>query len=152
MFIEAKFRRLMLEMPEVVRKSMLSDHEIKICKYAHDTGIVTSRDTANRFNLSVQNAGIVLTKLVRKGYLLRTCLNDPTGGKIFEYKAAFAKNEGDSEFPRHSESEQEQWLADNRAVVKRDAPYEWRVYVGGFNSSRHGKTRSEAINNAINGK
>lgn len=84
--IEAKFRRLMLVVPESVRQSILSDREIEIVKYVERKGPkVTTRDAADAFYCSTSSMSVQMSKLIDKGYLYRVKMADPTGGKMYAY-------------------------------------------------------------------
>ena len=84
--IDKKFRRLMIDCPDVVRSAILSDVQIDIARMIHRLPTpIYSRDIADRLNISVQNASTQLKKLVKAGYAKRVEVISKTGGIEFEY-------------------------------------------------------------------
>lgn len=72
--IDEKFRKLMLDCPDVVRRSILSDRQIEIAQLLHRLPTpIYSADIANRLNISVQNASVQLKKLVEARAVPLTC-------------------------------------------------------------------------------
>lgn len=84
--IDKKFRRLMLDCPDVVRASVLSGKQLEIAQLVHRLPApIYSRDIADKMNISVQNASTQLSRLVKAGYLNRIEVTAISGGKEFEY-------------------------------------------------------------------
>lgn len=84
--IDKKFRKLMLECPEVVRASVLSETQIEIARLVHRLPTpIYSRDIADRMGISIQNASTQLKRLARSGYVSRHEVISKTGGIEFEY-------------------------------------------------------------------
>lgn len=84
--IDKKFRRLMLDLPEVVRASILGDREIEIAKLVHRLPTpIYSRDIADILNISVQNASTQLNRLVTAGYASRHKVTAQSGGIEYQY-------------------------------------------------------------------
>lgn len=97
-FICEKFRLLMLQHPELVRKSVISDRQIELVKFVswHPASLITSRDVSERFGCSVAGASAQLKALVGAGYLKRKETTQPSGGKEHGYYPAFFMPEGDA--------------------------------------------------------
>lgn len=70
---------------EDVKRLMLTDHHVRIINSAGKG--ITSSELADKFNISIQGASGVLTRLYRSGYLERANAGDPTGGNLYIYKA-----------------------------------------------------------------
>jgi len=84
--IDKKFRKLMLDCPDVVRKSILTDNQIDIARLVHKLPTpIYSTDIADILNISVQNASVQLKKLVDSGYATRYEVVSKTGGMEFQY-------------------------------------------------------------------
>jgi len=84
--IDKKFRRLMIDHPEIVRASILTDRQIEIARMVHEMPTpIYSRDIADRLNISVQNASVQLANLVKAGYAKRYEVVSKTGGIEHEY-------------------------------------------------------------------
>lgn len=84
--IDKKFRKLMLDCPDVVRESILGDKEIEIARLVHKLPTpVYSRDIADYLGISVQNASTQLKHLVKAGYVSRHEVVSGSGGIEFQY-------------------------------------------------------------------
>lgn len=84
--IDKKFRRMMIDHPEIVRRSVLTDRQIEIAKLVHRLPTpIYSADIADRLGISIQNASTQLTMLVKAGYATRHKVVAPTGGHEYQY-------------------------------------------------------------------
>lgn len=87
--IDKKFRRLMMDHPEIVRNSMLSDRQIEIAKLVHRLPTpIYSTDIADRLGISIQNASSQMAKLAKAGYVTRQRVVAPSGGHEYQYLPA----------------------------------------------------------------
>lgn len=92
--IDVKFRRMMLEHPQIVQKSILSELERNIANYVHrQSKPVFSPEVAGAFGITVPNASVRLATLCKKGYLVRCQVTAPSGGCEYEYLPAFSLKE-----------------------------------------------------------
>lgn len=86
MMIDIKFRKLMLDYPEVVRNSVLSCRQIEVALYLiRRNGPVYTSEVAIDFEMSVPNASILLKTLCDRGYAKRKQVVAPTGGIEYQY-------------------------------------------------------------------
>jgi predicted transcriptional regulator len=92
--IDVKYRRLMLQHPQIVRDAFLGRREAEIAHFVFGRLRPTiSSDVAHEFGITVANASTVLAGLVTSGYLKRLQVPDPTGGIMYEYSPAFSLTE-----------------------------------------------------------
>lgn len=78
----------MVECPDIVRKAILSDVQIELFKYIEKAGKVYSREIAEEYSWSVQNATMKLRKLYEAGYLKRIGVAQESGGIEYQYYSA----------------------------------------------------------------
>lgn len=88
MQIDSKFKKLMIDCPDLVRKAVLSDHQIRVFKIVKGEGGMYSRHLSEHLGVSVQSAGATLSRLVDAGYLQKYPVNAPSGGTEYFYRAA----------------------------------------------------------------
>lgn len=89
MEIDTKFKKLMIEYPEIVRRAVLTDKQIKVFNFVQIEDVVRTPDVTAEFGWSSQQASAMLVSLFRAGYLDRHEEIDPTGGYRFRYNAKF---------------------------------------------------------------
>jgi DNA-binding MarR family transcriptional regulator len=84
--IDKKFRKLMMDHPDIVRKSVLTEKQVELARIVHQMPTpIYSRDIADRLYISVQNASVQLSRLVQAGYATRHEVVSKTGGMEFQY-------------------------------------------------------------------
>ena len=78
----------MIDCPDIVRRAILSDVQIELFKYIESAGKVYSRQIAEEYSWSVQNATMKLKKLYDAGYLNRIGVSQESGGIEYQYYSA----------------------------------------------------------------
>jgi DNA-binding MarR family transcriptional regulator len=73
----------------LIRKIVPTEKQIKIMEFIKIKGEITSVELADKFKISIANAGGQLNKLHKNGWLLRRNIGDPSGGNLFSYKNAY---------------------------------------------------------------
>lgn len=85
--LDVKYRKLMLNFPGIVRKSVLTDPQIDMVNLvAGYHRAATAREIADCMNLSIATISGRLATLVDKGYLTRRDLGSTSGGSEYFYK------------------------------------------------------------------
>lgn len=75
-----------IEAPETYKKLQLTERQRKIVLLISDGDFWNSEKIADAFGISIQSASVQLNSLVRKGYLDRENVGDPSGGKMYQYR------------------------------------------------------------------
>ena len=86
MQVDAKYKRLMIDYPELIRSHLLTDHQIEVFKYVENKGGIYSRELSDYLGMSVQSAGGTLSKIAEAGYLQKLSVNAPSGGTEYFYR------------------------------------------------------------------
>lgn len=81
-------RRVFFRERQYVEDLRLTNQEYEYLKHIAARGYAYSSDLEHVFSVSVQAANVVLSRLLRKGYVTRTNVGDPSGGKMFKYTLA----------------------------------------------------------------
>lgn len=81
---DIELMRVALNNYKKLRDLSISKRQHEIVQYLKGKK-VCSRDMAEKYESSVQNASQQLNNLYRKGYLVREEISDPTGGYMYEY-------------------------------------------------------------------
>lgn len=74
---------------KLIRKIVPTEQQMKIMQFIKTKGAITSVELADKFKISIANAGGQLNKLHKNGWLLRSNIGDPSGGNLFSYKNAY---------------------------------------------------------------
>lgn len=86
--INNAYRRLMLDHPEIVRAAVLTPNELKAAQLVRGSCFqdpTYCRTVADHFDWSIQQASVVMARLIRAGYVERRKGICPTGGIEYRY-------------------------------------------------------------------
>jgi predicted transcriptional regulator len=75
----------MLGNTEEIKNLLLTDHAISVVKWVDSEREATSDQVAKKFNISIQSASQLLTKLYKKCYLRREEIKQDSGGCQYNY-------------------------------------------------------------------
>ena len=78
-----------LKNTRLIRKIVPSEKQMKILDFIRSKGEATSTDIADKFKISIPNAGAFLHRLHKNGWLDRHNIGDPLGGNFFSYKNVY---------------------------------------------------------------
>ena len=81
---DIELMRVALENYKKLRDLSISKRQFELVQYLNSK-TANSRDIADKYESSVQNASQQLNNLYRKGYLVREEVSDLTGGYMYEY-------------------------------------------------------------------
>jgi len=78
--------KLALDCPATYEEIRLTEPQRNLIKRLDDGEQYTTNDVSELLHISINSASSRLKALVRKGYLIRKNIGDPTGGSMFLYQ------------------------------------------------------------------